>query len=70
MQFVYSEGYIPGDLIEQDREQLEKEIKVAEAEFRNVLYLYAPGTRFLRVRAPPDGHKFGSGQNGVESHAV
>jgi nucleotide-binding universal stress UspA family protein len=38
MQFDYSEGYVPADLIEQDQKQLEKEIKVAEAEFRNVLH--------------------------------
>nr|WP_218625778.1 universal stress protein [Bradyrhizobium sp. dw_411] len=37
MQFDYSEGYVPADLIEQDRNLLEKEIKVAEAEFRKVL---------------------------------
>jgi len=37
MQFDYSEGYVPADLIEEDRKQLEKEIKVTEAEFRNVL---------------------------------
>jgi nucleotide-binding universal stress UspA family protein len=36
MQFDYSEGYVSADLIEQDRKQLEKEIKVAEAEFRKV----------------------------------
>jgi nucleotide-binding universal stress UspA family protein len=37
MQFDYSEGYVPADLIEQDRNLLEKEIRVAEAEFRKVL---------------------------------
>jgi nucleotide-binding universal stress UspA family protein len=37
MQFDYSEGYVPADLIEQDRKQLEKEIKATEGEFRNVL---------------------------------
>jgi nucleotide-binding universal stress UspA family protein len=37
MQFDYSEGYVPADLIEQDRNLLEKEIKVAEAQFRQVL---------------------------------
>jgi len=37
MQFNYSEGYVPADLIEQDRNSLEKDIHVAEAEFRKVL---------------------------------
>jgi nucleotide-binding universal stress UspA family protein len=37
MQFVSGEGYIPGDLIDQDWKQLEKEIKEAETEFRSVL---------------------------------
>jgi nucleotide-binding universal stress UspA family protein len=37
MQFDYREGYVPADLVEQDRKQLEKEITVAEAEFRNTL---------------------------------
>jgi nucleotide-binding universal stress UspA family protein len=37
MQFVYGDGYIPADLIDQDRGQLEKKIKVAEAEFRSML---------------------------------
>jgi nucleotide-binding universal stress UspA family protein len=37
MQYLYSEGYIPTDLIQQERKQLGKEIELAEAEFRNVL---------------------------------
>jgi nucleotide-binding universal stress UspA family protein len=37
MQFVYGDGYIPADLIDQDRGQLEKKIKEAEAEFRSML---------------------------------
>jgi nucleotide-binding universal stress UspA family protein len=37
MQIIYSEGYVPADLIVQDREQREKEVAAAEAEFRNVL---------------------------------
>ena len=37
MQIIYSEGYIPGDLIVQDREQREKEIAAAEVEFRDAL---------------------------------
>jgi len=31
---IYGVGYVSGDLIEQDREELEKEIKDAETEFR------------------------------------
>ena len=37
MQFAYSEGYVPADLIEQDRNILEKEINIVEAEFRKAL---------------------------------
>lgn len=39
MQIVYAEGtgYISGDIIEQDREEIEKEIREAEAEFRSAL---------------------------------
>jgi len=37
MQFLYGDGYIPADLLDQDRGQLEKKIKEAEAEFRSLL---------------------------------
>jgi nucleotide-binding universal stress UspA family protein len=37
MQIIYSEGYVPADLIVQDREQRENEVAAAEAEFRDVL---------------------------------
>ncbi len=37
MQIIYSEGYIPGDIIAQDREQREKDIAAAEEEFRGAL---------------------------------
>jgi nucleotide-binding universal stress UspA family protein len=37
MQFVYGDSYIPADLIDQDRGQLEEKIKEAEAEFRSML---------------------------------
>jgi nucleotide-binding universal stress UspA family protein len=37
MQIIYSEGYVPADLIVQDREQRDKEVATAEAEFRDVL---------------------------------
>jgi nucleotide-binding universal stress UspA family protein len=37
MQILYGDSYVSGDLIDQDREEIEKELKEAEAEFRNVL---------------------------------
>jgi nucleotide-binding universal stress UspA family protein len=37
MQIAYGDGYVPGDFIEQDREEIEREIKTAEAEFRSAL---------------------------------
>lgn len=37
MQIVYSDGPVPGDLIQQDRRQRESEIAAAEAEFRAAL---------------------------------
>lgn len=37
MQIIYSEGYVPADIIMEDREQRDKELSAAEAEFRDVL---------------------------------
>jgi nucleotide-binding universal stress UspA family protein len=37
MQIIYSEGYVPADLIVQDREQRDQELATAEAEFHDVL---------------------------------
>lgn len=37
MRIIYNEGYIPGDIIEQDRRQIDGELKAAEAEFRAAL---------------------------------
>jgi nucleotide-binding universal stress UspA family protein len=37
MQIIYSEGYVPADLIVQDREQRDVEIAAAEEEFRDLL---------------------------------
>jgi len=37
MRIVYSDGYVPGDFIQRDREEREKEIAAAEAEFRAAL---------------------------------
>jgi nucleotide-binding universal stress UspA family protein len=35
VQIVYADGYVSGELFEQDREEIDKETKEAEAEFRN-----------------------------------
>lgn len=37
VQMVYADGYVSGNLIEYDREEIGREIKAAEAEFRSVL---------------------------------
>ena len=37
MRIVYSDGYVPGDMIEQDRAELADEINAAETEFRRAL---------------------------------
>ncbi len=37
MQIVYGDGFISGDIYEQDRQELDKEMKAAEAEFRSAL---------------------------------
>jgi nucleotide-binding universal stress UspA family protein len=37
MPIIYNDGYIPSDVIEQDRQQIESEMKAAEAEFHAVL---------------------------------
>jgi nucleotide-binding universal stress UspA family protein len=37
MRILYNDGYVPGDIIEQDRKQIDNEIKAAEAEFRDAL---------------------------------
>ena len=36
MRVIYSEGYVPGDLIAEDRIEREAELATAEAEFRRV----------------------------------
>jgi len=52
MQIVYSEGYIPGDIIGQDREQRDREIATAEAEFRYALPARALGWRAAVTQDP------------------
>jgi len=37
MRIVYNEGYVPSDLIEQDRNQIDLDIKAVEAELRSAL---------------------------------
>ena len=37
LQVIYGEGFVSGDLYEQDRQELDKELKAAEAEFRSAL---------------------------------
>lgn len=34
MRILYNDGYVPGDIIEQDRQQIDDDMKAAEAEFR------------------------------------
>jgi nucleotide-binding universal stress UspA family protein len=34
MRIIYSDGYVPGDIIEQDRQEIDDEMKATEAEFR------------------------------------
>jgi hypothetical protein len=37
LQIVYGDGYVSGDLVNQDREEIENEVKEAEAGFRSAL---------------------------------
>ncbi len=37
IQFLYTQGYVPAELIEQDREELEAAVTAAEEEFRDAL---------------------------------
>jgi nucleotide-binding universal stress UspA family protein len=37
MRLIYNDGYVPGEIIEQDRQEIDDEIKVAEAEFHAAL---------------------------------
>ncbi len=37
MRLIYNDGYVPGELIEQDRREIDIEIKAAEAEFHAAL---------------------------------
>jgi nucleotide-binding universal stress UspA family protein len=36
IRIIYNDGYVPGEIIDQDRQQIDDEIKAAEAEFRTV----------------------------------
>jgi len=37
MRILYNDGYVPGEIIEQDRHEIDDEMKAAEAEFRAAL---------------------------------
>ena len=37
LRVIYGDGYMSGDVIQQDRDEIDKEIKAAEAEFRSLL---------------------------------
>src|ERR1700684_3266979 len=37
MPIIYNDGYIPSDLVDQDRQQIDSEMTTAEAEFRTAL---------------------------------
>ncbi|WP_295960662.1 universal stress protein [Rhodoferax sp.] len=43
MQMVYGEAYVSGELIEQEKKQMQAEVDAAEAEFRNALQARATG---------------------------
>ena len=43
---IYSDGYIPGNFIEQDREEIDREIKAAETEFFGAFQNWAGGTEW------------------------
>ena len=53
MQIIYSEGYIPADIINEDRDQRDKEIAAAEVEFRQLLQARA-GRLEWRSAVTPD----------------
>ncbi len=48
MQMVYGDGYVSGSFVEQDREEIDKEMRAAEAEFRGALQ---PRVETLRWRS-------------------
>jgi nucleotide-binding universal stress UspA family protein len=48
MQMVYGDGYVSGDYIDEDRLEIQSEIKAAESEFRNAL---AARTKSLEWRS-------------------
>src|ERR1700735_4379833 len=37
MRIIYNDGYVPGDIFEQDRKEIDEQTKAAEAEFRVAL---------------------------------
>jgi nucleotide-binding universal stress UspA family protein len=41
LQLVYGDGYVSGDVVEQDQAEIQKEVGDAEKEFRSALYAHA-----------------------------
>lgn len=52
VQIVYGDGYVAGDVIEQDRDEIAKEIAAAEAEFRAALHGRASSLEWRSVVTP------------------
>lgn len=52
MQLMYSDGYIPGDLIERDQGEREAEVKAAETEFRAAFPAGSPEWRSAVIMEP------------------
>jgi nucleotide-binding universal stress UspA family protein len=46
MRIIYNDGYIPGDVIDQDRRQIDIELAAAEAEFRAALTCRVSGVEW------------------------
>ena len=46
MRLIYNDGYVPGEIIEQDRQQIDDEIKLARAEFHAALDTRVAGTEW------------------------
>ena len=46
MQYVFNDGYVPANLVQEDLDEMDKELKVAEFEFRNALHGRATSLRW------------------------
>ncbi len=56
MRIIYNDGYVPGDMIERDLQEIDAEIKAAEAEFRAALGSRAIEWRSAVIYRPLSGH--------------